>query len=70
MQWDSTGYTYTISHAGVTDATGHTDIANVDENMWVGWDGSYNNFQTFPSGDWYDSYSYFPPGKRDGQIWY
>ena len=66
LQWDSTGYTYTISHAGVTDATGHTDIANVDENMWVGWDGSYNNFRTFPSGDWYDSYSYFPPGYIGG----
>ena len=52
IQWDSTGYTYTISHTGITDATGHTDIANINENMWVGWDGSYNNFQTFPFGNW------------------
>jgi hypothetical protein len=53
LLWDSTGYTYTISHSGIIDNTGHTDIANINENTWVGWDSSSNNFQNFPSGDWY-----------------
>jgi len=52
IQWDSTGYTYIISHNGIIDNTGHIDIINMNNNLWVGWDGSYNNFQTFPSGDW------------------
>ena len=52
IQWDSAGYSYSISHDGTTDSSGHTDIADVNENMWVGWDGSFNNFKIFPSGDW------------------
>jgi len=52
MQWDSTGYTYTISHDSIIDFTGRTDVVNMNNNLWVGWDGSFNNFQTFPSGDW------------------
>ena len=52
LQWDSTGYTYTISHGSVVDSTGHTDVLGMSNDLWVGWDGSYNNFQTFPSGNW------------------
>jgi len=66
IQWDSTGYTYTISHNNITDSTGHTNISNVDENMWVGWDGSYNHFQTFPSGSWYDLAATSPPNRTGG----
>ena len=66
IQWDSTGYTYTISHDNITDSTGHTDISNVNQNIWVGWDGSYNNFQTFPSGSWYDLATTSPPNRTGG----
>ncbi len=54
MQWDSTGYTFTIHDdtGGTVYATGHTNVSNVDQNMYVGWDGSFNNFTTFPSGTW------------------
>ena len=58
IQWDSTGYTYTISRDGSIYATGHTDVPNVNENTWVGWDGSFNNFQTFPMGSWLDNVNY------------
>ena len=50
--WDAAGYTYTTMEAGVLYDTGHVDVANVNSNMYVGWDGSHNNFQTFPSGHW------------------
>jgi hypothetical protein len=70
LQWDRAGYVYTISHGGSIDTTGHTNIANVNENMWVGWDNSlfYNNFTVFPSGSYRDtsSYNFFPPGFTGG----
>ncbi|MBA3733139.1 DUF5011 domain-containing protein [Patescibacteria group bacterium] len=66
LQWDALGYTYTISHGTTTDSTGHTNISNVGENMWVGWDGSYNNFQTFPSGDWQGTVSSSPLSRTGG----
>ena len=66
IQWDSTGYTYIISHDNIVDATGHTNISNVNEDMWVGWDGSYNHFQTFPSGSWYDFATTSPPNRTGG----
>ncbi len=59
-QWDATGYTYTTMEAGVLYGTGHIDVSNVDQNMYVGWDGSHNNFQTFPSGT-YDGF-FHPSG--------
>lgn len=52
IQWDSDGYTTSISHNGIADYTNHTNISNVNEDMWVGWDGSFDNFKTFPSGIW------------------
>ncbi len=52
LQWDSTGYTYTISHDDIIDFTGHTTIPNLTNAAWVGWDDSYNNFRNFPSGVW------------------
>ena len=66
LQWDASGYTYTISHSGVTDATGHTNVTNMNNDMWVGWDGSFNNFQTFPSGTWIGSSTIFPTGYVGG----
>jgi hypothetical protein len=55
IQWDSTGYVNTISHNNITDYSSHTDIPNMDSDLWVGWDGSSNGFQTFPSGSWVGS---------------
>jgi hypothetical protein len=66
IQWDSAGYTYTISHGGITDKTDHTNISGVNENMWVGWDGSFNNFKTFPSGTWNGPSFWFPDGYSGG----
>ena len=54
MQWDSGGYTHTISHDGIVDATGYTPVLGINNNMWVGWDGSFNSFHYFPSGNWYE----------------
>jgi hypothetical protein len=51
MQWDATGYNYSISHEGIIDWEGHKDIADMD-NKWVGWNGVANDFKTFPSGVW------------------
>jgi hypothetical protein len=66
LQWDATGYTYTVSHDSTVDATGHTDVSGVDDDTWVGWDGSYNAFRTFPSGDWQGASGYFPLGRTGG----
>ncbi len=65
MQWDSTGYTYTISHDNLTDSTGHVDVPSMNNNMWVGWDGSSNNFKTFPNGSWV-GVAYASPLNRTG----
>jgi hypothetical protein len=65
IQWDSTGYTYTISHDSILDSTGHTDVLNMNNNLWVGWDGSMNNFQSFSNGIW-DGVVYFSPMERTG----
>jgi hypothetical protein len=65
IEWDSTGYKYTISHDSTVDATGHTNVPNMNNNLWVGWDGSFNNFKTFPSGDWY-GVPYSSPMERTG----
>jgi len=66
MQWDSLGYTYNISSGGTIYATGHTDIPNMSNDFWVGWDGSFNNFQTFPSGTWQGASPWFPSGLTGG----
>jgi len=67
IQWDSAGYTYTISHNSVVDFTGHTDVSNMNNNLWVGWDGSFNNFLTFPSGNWQPDIHTSPVGRTGGQ---
>lgn len=51
-QWDSTGYSYLILKGNTTFDSGHVDVPGVGENMWIGWDGTFNDFQTFPSGSW------------------
>lgn len=51
MQWDSSGYTYIISHEGADDLTGHVDIKNITNDTWIGWDSTFNNFKYFPSGE-------------------
>ena len=66
LQWDSLGYTYTISHGGIIDNTGHTNISNMSNDSWVGWDGSFNNFQTFPSGTWQGVVYSSPQGRTGG----
>jgi len=66
IQWDSTGYSYTISHDSVVDSTGHTDVANMNNDLWVGWDGSFNNFTTFPSGSWQGIVPYSPMDRIGG----
>ena len=65
IQWDSTGYTYTLTNDSIVYATGHTDVADINNNMWVGWDGSFNSFTTFPSGSWQDI-PYASPMNRTG----
>lgn len=52
IQWDNTGYSYEISHDDAVDYSGHTDVSDITNDTWVGWDGSYNNFKEFPSGNW------------------
>jgi hypothetical protein len=66
MQWDSTGYTYTISHDAIVDYTGHTDVTAIAGDTWVGWDGSFNSFKKFPSGDWTGTSGYYPLGRTGG----
>lgn len=66
LQWDSTGYTYTISQAGAIFASGHENITNMNNDLWVGWDGSYNNFQTFPSGNWIGAIWFSEMGRTGG----
>jgi hypothetical protein len=72
LQWDATGYTYTITHTNpndqttVTDATGHTTIDNVNADTWVGWDDSFNNFKTFPKGIWQEGSRFSDPKLRPG----
>ena len=53
IQWDNTGYTYTISHDEIIDSTGHTDIVNMNNNIWIGWDSLNNKFTYFPTGTWH-----------------
>jgi len=65
IEWDQTGYKYKISHDSVVDATGHTDVPDMNKNLWVGWDGSSNNFKTFPSGNWQGK-PYASPMERIG----
>jgi hypothetical protein len=66
INWDETGYTYTISHDNIVDYTGHTDVRDMNRDLWVAWDGSYNNFETFPSGVWSGVVSYAPLGMTGG----
>lgn len=54
IKWDSTGYTYTILDGLTVVSTGHTNVVNINDQSWVSWDGSQNNFTRFPSGDWQD----------------
>jgi hypothetical protein len=65
IEWDSKGYKYTISHDSTVDATGHTDVLNMNNNLWTGWDGSFNNFKTFPAGNWQGAV-YASPMERTG----
>ncbi|MCX6754435.1 MAG: DUF5011 domain-containing protein [Candidatus Nomurabacteria bacterium] len=65
IQWDTTGYVYTITDDLGVVITGHTDVLNINNNMWVGWDGSFNNFTTFPSGLW-ENVPYLSPMGRTG----
>ncbi len=65
IQWDSSGYSYKISHDSIIDAEGHTDVANMNNNLWVGWDGSFNNFTIFPFGTW-QGVPYSSPMERTG----
>ncbi len=67
IQWDAGGYSYAISHGGVADSSGHTEVGEVNENTWVGWDGSFNGFRTFPSGSWIGSADDVPPGFSGGE---
>ena len=65
IQWDPTGYTYTVSHSSIISSTGHTNVPNMNNDLWVGWDGTFNNFLTFPSGNWIGARDDFP-GKGVG----
>lgn len=66
LQWDATGYTYTFSHDGILNETGHQDIANLDANMWVGWSVNYNQFVDFIPGNWIGHSGWFPGGYETG----
>lgn len=55
IQWDSGGYSYEITVQGEEGgpyASGRTDVPGIGEDTWVAWDGSFNSFRTFPSGNW------------------
>ncbi len=52
IQWDSMGYTTTIYHNNIIKSSSHTDVSDVNSDMWVGWDGVFNGFKTSPSGNW------------------
>ena len=66
IQWDASGYVYTISHGGVVDSTGHTNITNMSNDLWVGWDSSQNNFKNFPYGSWAGIPAISPDGRGGG----
>jgi hypothetical protein len=66
IQWDSSGYTYTIFHGDVVDFTSHINVPDMNNNLWVGWDGSAGGFQKFPSGGWYGVTPNSPEGKAGG----
>ncbi len=66
IQWDATGYTYTIYRDGAVYKTGYTNITNLTKNSYVGWNGGTNNFKTFPSGNWYGVPTPSPAGRAGG----
>ncbi|MEI6581185.1 MAG: immunoglobulin-like domain-containing protein [bacterium] len=66
IEWDSTGYIYTISHGGTVDSTLHVSVPNIDENTWTGWNSSLNDFKTFPSGNWQGVIASSPDNKTGG----
>ena len=66
IQWDETGYTYTITNDSVIYKTGHTNVPGMNNNLWVGWDGSHNNFTNFPKGNWIGDPAFFPEGRQGG----
>ncbi len=66
INWDATGYTYTISHDNIVDYTGHTEVSNMNKNLWVAWGSSYDKFEVFPSGRWAGVVSYAPLGMTGG----
>ncbi|PIR68555.1 hypothetical protein COU49_00745 [Candidatus Nomurabacteria bacterium CG10_big_fil_rev_8_21_14_0_10_35_16] len=51
-QWDANGYSYSILDGEEAYDSGRVDISGVNENMWIGWNGTFNKFTTFPSGSW------------------
>lgn len=66
-QWDSTGYTYTISHNSIIDYTGHVDVPNINENTWVGWTTTNNNFKKLPTDSvWVEHIPYLNDNRSGG----
>ena len=66
IQWDSVGYTTTISHDGIIDSTTHVDVLNMNNDLWVGWDTMTNNFKRFPEGNWYGVSDFSKTGLEGG----
>ncbi len=60
IQWDATGYTYTIFDItdNVVYDTAHTNVAGINTDTWVGWNSSSSDadFKYFPSPfvQWFD----------------
>ncbi|HAE36338.1 TPA: hypothetical protein DCX66_02755 [Candidatus Nomurabacteria bacterium] len=67
MQWDSTGYTTIISHGDIVDSTTRVNVPNMNNDLWVGWDGMQNRFRQFPSlGGWQGLLTTSPNGLAGG----
>jgi outer membrane biosynthesis protein TonB len=68
IQWDATGYTTTVvlNSTTIIDDAVHTDISNVNGDMWVGWGDNANQFSNFPTGNWVGHSGWFPGGFENG----
>ncbi|MCX6753790.1 MAG: DUF5011 domain-containing protein [Candidatus Nomurabacteria bacterium] len=79
IQWDSTGYnyTYTLASNASVASTGHVNITNISNNLWIGW-GIYNPkvywaasvYAPFFESVWVGAPSQFAEGRTGGKYVY
>ncbi|MCF7833683.1 MAG: DUF5011 domain-containing protein [Candidatus Pacebacteria bacterium] len=52
IQWDLGGYNYYVTNQDGYSNSGRYEVVGMNDNTWVGWNGSFNQFREFPSGYW------------------